>query len=90
MFTQGNEEPSGSFCVIRIDTCEQTGDKSLFIWIAWSPDEPGASSVFNDLDTMARSNGCKSVDFITGSQKLVQYAEKFGYKKVMYEVRKEL
>ena len=90
VFTQGDTEASKSFCVIRVDTCEQTGDKSLFIWIAWSPDEPGANAVFKDVDRMALDSGCKTIDFITGSHKLVQYAEKFGYKKVMYEVRKEL
>ena len=90
VLVQPNTEPQRAFCVVRMDTCEQTGNKSLFIWIAWCQDDEGAKEVYKDLDEIATNSECDSIDFITGSQKLVNYAQNFGYKKVMYEVKKEL
>lgn len=90
VLVQPDMEPQDAFGVVRMDTCEQTGRKSLFIWIAWCKNEEGAKQVYEDLDEIARNSECESIDFITGSQKLVNYAQNFGYKKVMYEVRKEM
>lgn len=90
VLVQPDMEPENAFGVVRIDTCEQTGRKNLFLWIAWCENEEGARQVYEDLDEIATSNNCDFIDFITGSEKLVKYAENFGFKKVMYEVRKEL
>ena len=87
---QSDMEPQDAFGVVRIDTCEQTGKKSLFLWLAWCENEEGAEKVYKDLDMIATENACEHITFITGSQKLVNYAQNFGYKKVMYEVRKEI
>ena len=90
VLVQPDVEPQDAFGVVRMDTDEQTGKKNLFLWIAWCENEEGAKQVYEDLDEIAIKNNCESIDFITGSQKLVNYAQNFGYKKVMYEVKKEL
>jgi hypothetical protein len=90
VLVQPDVEPQGAFGVVRLDTCEQTGRKSLFLWIAWCENEEGAKQVYEDLDEIATRSECDSIDFITGSPELVKYAQNFGFKKVMYEVRKEM
>ena len=80
--------PKDAFMVVRMDTTDSA--KNLFIWIAWCPDEEGAASIYTDLDEIAASNGCTAIEFVTGEQKLAEFAGKFGYDKVMYEVRKKI
>jgi len=87
---QPDTEPQDAFLIAKQNLCEQTRKKSLFIWIAWSKNDEQAKDVYKDLDMIAMESGCESINFMTGSQKLVKYAQSFGYKKVMYEVRKEI
>ncbi len=90
VLTHSDMDPQTAFGVVRMDTCGQTGRKNLFLWIAWCANEEGAEKVYRNLDEIASQNGCSSIDFITGSPELVKYGERFGYDKVMYEVRKEI
>jgi hypothetical protein len=76
---QPDAAPQSAFGVVRLDTCEQTGRKCLFLWIAWCENEEGAQQVYEDLDEIALRSQCDSIDFITGSEKLVKYAQNFGY-----------
>jgi len=82
--------PRDSFGVVKLRTDPVTGKRSLFLWIAWSKDVESAGKVIGDLDDIARRSGCSSIDFSTGSQRLVQYSEVFGFDKIMYEVRKDV
>ena len=90
LFLRPDATPESAFLVVKQNICERTGNKSLFIWIAWSQNEEEAKEVYKNLDSIAMEAGCKSISFMTGSEKLVKYAQNFGYKKVMHEVRKEL
>ena len=90
VFLRSGSEPGDAFGVVRVDTNERTGVKVLFIWIAWCPDEVGAAEVHRDLDQLAIQLGCSAIEFITGERKLADFAQQFGFKKIMYEVRKEL
>jgi hypothetical protein len=83
-------DPGEAFMIVRMDTNNRSGEKTLFIWIAWCPEEEGAASIYQDLDILGQNNGCSAIEFITGQKKLVDFAQQFGFKKVMYEVRKEL
>jgi hypothetical protein len=82
--------PGDAFMIVRMDTNNRSGEKTLFIWIAWSPDEEGAASIYRDLEILGQNNGCAAIEFITGQKKLVDFAQQFGFTKVMYEVRKDL
>ena len=90
VFIQDDADPGDSFFISKINTCSRTGERTFFIWIAWSPTKPGAPLVNDWMTKVAIENGCSGIEFITGNEKLVRYANKFGYTKVMYEVRKEL
>jgi hypothetical protein len=49
-----------------------------------------AGKVMGDLEDIARRTGCTSIDFGTGNPGIVRYAERFGFDKVMYNVRKDV
>jgi len=88
IFCEEGVPPGESFFIAKIS---QSGkDKILFIWIAWSPKEEGATLAQEAIETLAINNGCNAVEFVTHSERLVQYASQFGYSKVMYEVRKDI
>jgi len=90
LITKQGVDASEAFMIVRMDVNQRTGEKILFMWLAWCPDETGAPDIYMELDQLAISNGCSAIEFITGEKKLVEFADKFGFKKVMYEVRKEL
>ena len=82
--------PQTAFLVVKIVDNGGMLGKSLFLWIAWSKDAESAGKVMGDLEDIARRMGCSSIDFSTGSPRLVQYAEVFGFNKIMYNVRKDV
>jgi len=83
-------DPKDSFLIAKMVTDSASGRRSLFLWIAWSEDVDSAGKVIGGLDDIAYRSGCSSIQFSTGSQKLVEYAKGFGFDKVMYEVRKDI
>ena len=87
---QGEEDPGKSFFVAKINVNESTGQRVLFLWIAWSPEEMGAEAIREDLEALALSQGCTAIEFITAEEKLVEYAKGFGFDKVMYQAYRSL
>lgn len=85
-----DSNPKDSFLIAKMLADSATGQTSLFLWIAWSKDVESAGQVIGDLDDIAYRSGCSSINFMTGSPKLVEYATGFGFDKVMYEVRKDV
>tara|TARA_R110002020_G_scaffold141264_1_gene312931 strand:+ start:216 stop:659 length:444 start_codon:yes stop_codon:yes gene_type:complete len=90
LITKQGVDASEAFMIVRMDVNQRTGEKILFIWLAWCPDETGAAEIYLELDQLAMGNGCSAIEFITGEKKLVEFADQFGFRKVMYEVRKDL
>lgn len=87
---EGEEDPGKSFFVARVNTNPSTGQRVLFLWIAWSPEELGAEAIRDDLEKLALGEGCTAIEFITNEVKLVEYAKKFGFDGLMYQVQRSL
>ena len=58
---EGEEDPGKSFFVARINVNESTGQRVLFLWIAWSPEEMGAEAIREDLEALALSQAEEQV-----------------------------
>ena len=87
----GSEDPSSEFVVARVVTCPRTSIKTMFLWLAWCPGGGAlAASTHAGLEEAAVSSGCSSIEFITSIEKIAEHGERFGYNKVMYQVRKDL
>ena len=91
VFTKaGEEDPGNSFFIARVNVNPSTGQRVLFLWIAWSPEELGAEAIGEDLEKLALGEGCTAIEFITNEKKLVTYAEQFGFDRLMYQVHRSL
>jgi hypothetical protein len=87
----GCDDPSESFVVARIVTCQRTKTKTMHLWIAWCPGGGAlAESIHSDLEEVAVSSGCESVEFVTSHNEIVKHGNRFGFDNVMYQVRKDL
>ncbi len=81
--------PTGeSFAILRMDENQSTKEKTLCLWISYSTNQETAKRVMDLIDTIASDSGCAYIEFVTGSEKLVEYGKIHGFDKVMYEVRK--
>jgi len=79
-----------SFFVARIDENQSTREKTLCLWISHSTTPETAQRVMDAIDDIAANSGCAYIEFVTGSEKLVEYGKLHGFDKVMYEVRKSV
>lgn len=77
-----------SFTIARMDENQSTREKTLCLWISYSTSPETAQRVMDAVDTIAANSGCAYIEFVTGSEKLVEYGKANGFDKVMYEVRK--
>jgi hypothetical protein len=92
IFTKEGEEDAGrSFFVAKVKINPSTGQRVLFLWIAWSPEETGAEAIRDDLEQLALGEGCTAIEFITYSPKIVKHAKQFlGFDRLMYQVQRGL
>ncbi len=83
--------PSGeSFFIARIDENNSTGEKILFLWIAYSAAPETAGRVYDIIVDVAANSGCTAIEFITGSEEVMEHGENHGFDKVMYRCRREV
>ena len=79
-----------SFFVARVDENNLTGEKILFLWIAYSSAEDTAGRVHDVIADMASNAGCSAVEFITGSESVVEHGKQFGFDRVVHRCRREV
>jgi hypothetical protein len=79
-----------SFFVARVDEEAMTKEKVMSLWIAYSSSPNAAGRVMEAIEQIAANSGCSYIEFITGSEKLVEYGKANGFDKIMYEVRKSV
>ena len=79
-----------SFFIARIDENNSTGEKTLFLWIAHSEAPETAGRVHEVIADMAANSGCSAVEFITGSQEVMEHGRSHGFDKVLYRCRREV
>lgn len=89
LFVQDEKNPGASFFVAKVIT-SQSGERRFFIWVAWSPEEPGAEIANGAITDIAVKSNCTSIGFVTNNHTLVDHAKKYGFDKVMYDVRKNI
>jgi len=77
-----------SFIVARMDENQSTGEKTLCLWISYSSTAETAGRVNAAINTIAANSGCSYIEFVTGSEQIVEYGKSHGFDKIMYEVRK--
>ena len=90
VFVDAGEPLGESFTVARLNTNESTGEKTLFLWISYSSTQETAGRVMEAIEQIAANSGCSYIEFITGSEKLVEYGKANGFDRIMYEVRKSV
>jgi len=79
-----------SFFIARMDENESTGEKVLFLWIAHSEAPETAGRVHDVVADIAANSGCSAVEFITGSEEVMEHGAAFGFDKVLYRCRREV
>tara|TARA_R100001163_G_C5052882_1_gene189477 strand:+ start:405 stop:854 length:450 start_codon:yes stop_codon:yes gene_type:complete len=89
VFEKGSD-PEDAFTVLKMLTDDKSGEKTLFVWVAWCPDERVGQRIYNEVDALAASNNCSAIEYITGQPKIVERLTNLGFKKVMFHGRKEL
>ena len=79
-----------SFFIARIDENESTGERVLFLWVAFSKAPNTAGRVMQSIEKIAQDSECDAIEFITGSEDVMRHGEEFGFDKVLYRCRKEI
>ena len=79
-----------SFSIVRIDENNSTGEKILFLWIAYSAAPQTAGRVYDIVRDVAVSSGCSAVEFITGSKEVMEHGAGHGFDKVLYRCRRDI
>jgi len=76
----------GGFFVMRVDVERFTGQSTLFIWIVYGKAEDEWESYLDEIETLARSVGAKSISFESprkGYQKKGFEIENIKYRRLL-------